>query len=163
MSRKTFGVILAAMAGFSLCAQQSTELPNFRVELGIGAGSATHNTDKSDLDGDTGAGFFRLQFEGFSDEGFGGGLRLEGWKSDDDLFDDNGFPGIEATTSSLFAHASWRITDDNLRMPIRVGALFSGHQLEDTTTGEQTTFSSFGPQFEVAPELFLTQDRKSVV
>ena len=157
MSRIALGVILAATAGFSLCAQQSTELPNFRVELGIGAGSATHNTDKSDLDGDTGAGFFRLQFEGFSDEGFGGGLRLEGWKSDDDLFDDNGFPGIEATTSSLFAHASWRITDDNLRMPIRVGALFSGHQLEDTTTGEQTTFSSFGPQFEVAPELFLTQ------
>jgi hypothetical protein len=159
MSRKTFGVVLAGAASFSLCAQESVDLPNFRVDLTLGAGSATHNTDKSNLDGDTAAGYFRIEFEGFSDRGFGGGLRLEGWKSDDDLFDDNGFQGYEATTSSLFAHASWRFTDGNLCMPVRAGLLFHGHRIEDTTTGEQTTFSSFGPQFEVAPELFLTQSK----
>jgi len=159
MSRKTFGVVLAGAASFTLCAQEPVDLPNFRVELTLGGGSATHNTDKSNLDGDTTAGFFRLQFEGFSDSGFGGGVRLEGWKSDDDLFADNGFPNIEATTSSLFAHASWRVANGDLCMPLRAGFLLHGHMLEDTTTGEQTTFSSFGPQFEIAPELFLTQNR----
>jgi hypothetical protein len=147
---------LAALAGASLRAQDQP-LPNFRVDLSLGFGNAEHTTDGSNLDGDTDAGFFRLQFEGFSDAGFGGGVRLEGWKSDDDIFTAAGQPLTEATTSILFGHFSWRTGEGDFTMPVRAGLMFHGHVLEETSTGAEATFASFGPQFELAPELFLAR------
>lgn len=141
-----------------LAAQDGPVLPNFRVDLSFGGGSAEHRTDGSNLDGDTDAGFFRIQFEGFSDSGFGGGVRIEGWQSDDDLFAGTGAPSSESTTSSLFGHFSFLIADSEFRMPMRIGLLLHGHALRDTTTDEEVTFTSGGPQFELAPEVFLSHD-----
>lgn len=59
-----------------------------------------YDTDGSNLDDDTDAGFFRLQFEGTSKRGFGGGLRLESYTSDDDLFAGTGFADSEASNGT---------------------------------------------------------------
>lgn len=139
-----------------LTAQVGPLLPDFRVDLSFGGGSAEHHTDGSGLDGDTDAGFFRIQFEGFSDSGLGGGVRIEGWQSDDDLFTDAGEDPTEATTSSLFGHFSYLLEDHRFRMPMRVGLLLHGHTLRDTTTDDEATFTSVGPQFELGPEVFLS-------
>lgn len=139
-----------------LAAQGGPLSPNFRVDLSFGGGSAEHRTDGSGLDGDTDARFFRIQFEGFSDSGLGGGVRIEGRQSDDDLFTDAGATPAESTTSSLFGHFSLLIADGDFRMPMRIGLLLHGHALRDTTTDEEVTFTSAGPQFELAPEVFLT-------
>ncbi len=141
-----------------LAAQDGRLLPNFRVDLSFGGGSAEHRTDGSGLDGDTDAGFFRIQFEGFSDRGLGGGVRIEGWQSDDDLFAGTDAGPTEATSSALFGHFSFLIEDSEFRMPLRIGLLFHGHVLRDTATDEEITFTSGGPQFELAPEVFLNHD-----
>jgi len=160
MARIPNVLLLALAAAAPVAAQEERPFPNFRVDLSFGAGNAEHSTDGSNLSGDTDAAFFRIQFEGISDGGFGGGLRIEGWQSDDDLFDGAGFPGTESRTSSLFGHFSFLVAEGKFRMPLRAGLVFQGHLLDDATTGEEVTFSSVGPQFEVAPELFFTNKSK---
>lgn len=152
--------LLAVLAlACPIAAQDGPLLPNFRVELSLGGGSAEHHTDGSNLDGDTDATFFQFQFEGFSASGLGGGIRIERWQSDDDLFEDVGVADAESTTSSLFGHVSFLVADRKFRMPIRLGLLLHGHELSDTTTDDDVTFTSGGPQFELAPEIFLTDAR----
>ncbi len=160
MARIPGFLLLALAAATPLTAQGEREFPNFRVDLSFGAGNAEHNTEGSDLAGNTDAAFFRIQFEGISDHGFGGGARLEAWQSDDNLFTGAGYPATESRTSSLFGHFTYLVAEDRFRMPVRAGLLFQGHTLRETDTDEEVTFSSFGPQFEVAPEWFFTNKSK---
>lgn len=160
MARIPCSLLLALAAATPVAAQDEPQLPNFRVDLSFGAGNAEHNTDGSDLAGDTDAGFFRIQFEGISDAGFGGGIRIEAWQSDDDLFTGAGYAPTESSTSSLFGHFSFLVANGKFRMPLRAGLLLHGHLLHEQDTSEEVTFTSFGPQFELAPELFLTDDSK---
>jgi hypothetical protein len=149
-------LLLAAILSAPLLAQDSPERePRFYLGLGLASGTYDYKTEGSLLDGDTGAGLLRLQFEATSAAGFGGGLRLEGIVSDDDLFVDAGFPATEAKIGSLFAHFTWRLQTDRFAMPMRAGFLFDSHQLEDVATSQQLTFASGAFQVEVAPELAL--------
>jgi len=150
-------LVLAIAAAAPLCAQDDPLLSRFRFDLAFGGGRLEHRTDGSSLDGEADAGFFRFVFEGIGDRGIGGGLRLEGMATDDDLFDDAGFAATEASASSLFGHVTFRFAEENFVMPIRVGLQFDGYVLEETGTGNETTWASFGPQFEIAPELLLTR------
>ena len=154
----TTRVLAAVAAAMPLCAQDDPLFAPFRLDFAFGGGRLEHRTDQSNLDGDTDAGFFRFAFEGIGDEGFGGGVRLEGITSDDDLFDDAGFTATEASASSLFGHFTFRVAEDYFVMPVRIGLQLHGYVLEETATGDQTTSGSFGPQFEVAPELLLSRD-----
>lgn len=132
-------------------------MPNFRIDASLGAGTAEHRTDGSDLDGDTSAAFFRLRFEGVSDRGFGGGVRLESWRAKDDIFHDNGYEDTDVTSSGLFGHFTYRFEQDEFSMPLRAGLLLYGHRLEGADSGDEVTSSSLGPMFEIAPEIVLAE------
>ncbi|MBL8734775.1 MAG: hypothetical protein JNN13_20530 [Planctomycetes bacterium] len=145
---------ITLLAAAPLAAQD--EGPRFRIGLAFGGGTFDYETDGSLLDGDTSGGLFRLEFEGHGESGLGGGLRLEGVASDDDLFTNAGFTPREARESSLFGFFSWRHTQHRFAMPVRLGLLFDGLVLEDKPTGEETTFDSVGPYFEIEPQVTLS-------
>ncbi len=145
----------------SSLAAQDRESPRFRVGLGLSGGQFDFDSDDSPLRGDTDAGLLRLQFEGTSRRGIGGGVRLEGIASDDDLFVDQGFTASEASNSTLFGHFTWRLEEHRFAMPIRLGLLLNGFELQEVQSGAETTYSSFGPYFEIAPELTLTRSGKT--
>ena len=153
--------ILTALATAApLFAQDAPQLLPFRIDLAFGGGSLEHRTDQSNLAGEADAGFFRFAFEGIGDDQVGGGLRLEGISSDDDLFTDAGFAATEARAASMFGHITYRLEQGNLVMPIRAGLQLHGYGTEEVVTGDRVDFSSFGPQFELEPELFLAWDEQ---
>ncbi len=156
MNRSLLASLLVILPAAALQAQH--ELPRFRIELGLGAGDLEHTTESSPLDGATDAGMFRLHFEAFATNGFGGGVRYEVFASDDDLFVPAGFNATEASTGSLFAHVSYRVEAAQFAMPLRAGLLFAQHTLDDKVADQETDFTSLGVQFEAAPEFFLTRD-----
>lgn len=131
--------------------------PAFRVRLDLGGGRFEHDTDGSNLEDRTDGGYFRLSFEGFGDSGLGGGLRLEGIASDDDLFADAGFNAAEAGMGELFVHLSHRTIGSNVMLPVRIGLVLHGYTLEDQTTNAEVQWSSIGVRFEVEPEITLSR------
>jgi hypothetical protein len=135
-------------------AQDLPHAPKYRVDLALGAGDGEHTTDGTNLDGKTDAGFFRIGFEGIGNGDFGGGARLESWATDDDLF---GVPA-EASSSTLFAHFTWRTTGERFAMPIRFGLLLNGYEVSDNTNGDDLTSSNFGLMAEIAPEVVLVSN-----
>lgn len=138
-------------------AAQEPESPRFRIAAGLGGGYFDYDTDGSTLSGDTDAGFFRLQFEGTTRSGFGGGLRLESYTSDDDLFVDEGFTASEARNGNLFAHFTYRFEQHRFAMPVRIGLMLNGLTLEEQGTGNESTYGSAGPYFELAPEITIAR------
>ena len=138
-------------------AAQEREAPRFRIAMGLAGGNFDFDTDGSNLDGDTDAGLFRLQFEGTSRSGFGGGLRLESYASDDDLFVDNGFAASEAAVGTLFAHFTYRFEQHRFAMPVRIGLMLNGLTLTEKATDDESTYGSVGPYLELAPELTLAR------
>lgn len=140
---------------------QEPESPRFRVALGLAGGYFDYDTDGSNLDDDTDAGFFRLQFEGTSKRGFGGGLRLESYASDDDLFAGTGFAESEASNGTLFAHFTYRFEEHRFAMPVRIGLMLNGLVLTENATNDESTYGSIGPYFEIAPE-FTIAGRRNV-
>ncbi|MCA8965022.1 MAG: hypothetical protein KDC48_09040 [Planctomycetes bacterium] len=151
---------LSALAGPLLAQNEPQTLPKVRIELGLGAGTLDHDTDGSNLDGDTSAGAFRLGFEAFGKSGLGGGVRYEAWTSKDDLFNDAGFNSTEGSTASLFAHLSYRLGDEDFAMPLRGGILLHNHHLEDQVTDQDTDFASVALLTEIAPEVFLSRGER---
>lgn len=143
-----------------LVAQEHEPKAHFRVNLAFGGGDFEHRTDDSTLDGDTDGGMFRLSFEGTTKKGIGGGLRFEGIASDDDLFVDAGFAATEATMSTIFLHFTYRAQADRFAMPIRIGLLLDGYVLEEDVSGDEVTYGSIGPYFELAPEVAIVEQRK---
>lgn len=152
--RAAFGAAFLALSTDAVLAQRDLHAPRYHLELGLGLGDGEHTTDGSNLDGQTDAGLFRFAFEGVGDAGLGGGLRVEGWSTDDDLF---GSPA-EATSSSLFAHFTWRHGDAGYVLPLRFGLLINGYVVEDRSTGDDATSGTVGLLGEVAPEFVLAGD-----
>ncbi len=103
---------------------------------------------------------FRLDIEATSRRGFGGGLRIEGIGSDDDLFVDAGFAANEARRSNLFLHFTYRAEAGRFAMPVRIGLLLDGYVLDEDSTGTEQTFGSLGPYLEFAPEFAFVHERK---
>lgn len=154
--------LIACVLASSLClaAQDPEPKARFDVRLAFGKGEFEHTTDGSGLDDETDGGMFRLAFEGVSKKGIGGGLRLEGIVSDDDLFVDAGFPASEAALSSLYLHFTYRAVAHRFAMPVRIGLMLEGYQLTEDATNDEVTYGSIGPYFEVAPEISLVAQRR---
>jgi hypothetical protein len=154
---------LLAIAVFAvtcpLLAQERVVPPRFRAALGFAGGELDHRTDGSPLDGDADAGLFRLQFEGTTPRGIGGGIRFEAIQSDDDLFRDAGFVDTEASWSSLFAHFTYRLEARRFTMPMRIGLILNGYTLEEENSDDEIVYGSIGPYFELAPEIRLVGRR----
>lgn len=151
------GCLSVASALLPLVAQDP-DSPRFRIGMGLGAGNVSHSTDGSGLAGDTSTFVSRLQFEGTSRKGFGGGFRFESMLSDDDLFSPRGFAAAEARSFSGFGHFTYRLQADRFEMPMRAGPIFDVYTLEEQNTGLEAQFTSFGFYTEVAPEFALVLD-----
>ena len=163
MTSLTMRLLAACVSAAPLWAQDNAanhaQLPHFRFDLSLGGGRLEHHTEQSLLDGEADAGFFRFAFEGIGDGGtIGGGVRLEGWASEDDLFTDAGFVATEATSASLFGHVTFRVETKRFVMPCRIGLLLHGYEYEEVATGIGASFGSFGPMIEVEPEFLLVRD-----
>jgi hypothetical protein len=158
--RMRFALPIVLLFASSVVAQER-ESPRFRIGLGLSGGEFDFSSDDSPLRGETDAGLFRLQFEGTSRRGIGGGVRFEGIASDDDLFADEGFTASEATSSTLFGHFTWRLEEHRFAMPLRLGLLLNGLELTEQGSGAETTYGSFGPYFEIAPEITLARSGKT--
>ncbi|GAB4148105.1 MAG: hypothetical protein Fur0037_16390 [Planctomycetota bacterium] len=130
---------------------------HFRMGLMLAGGGFEHDTEGSSLADETGGAYFRLAFEGVSDAGFGGGVRLEGAASDDNLFEGTGFPASQATDGELFAFGSYCMRARRFEMPIRAGFFFKDYSLEEQVSGGTVDWTAFGGRVEVEPEVFLIE------
>lgn len=121
------------------------------VQVMVGGGKFQHDIDGS-VEDDTNGGYGRLSFEFFG-ESLGGGLRLEGIASDDDLFAGSIGPA-EATDGEIFVHITGRLrNDETVRVPVRFGLFVRGYSLEDNGTGASIDWSTVGVRAEVEPDI----------
>jgi len=126
--------------------------------VAFGGGSMEHKTNGSNLDDKTSAGYFALGGEAMFTENVGGGVRLEGSASDDDLFADLGPTTVgEAADGELFFHGTARFGEEQSPLPLRFGFFFRGYTLQDNADGDELSWSSFGPRLEFAPDIQLAQ------
>ena len=139
----------------SIAAQEAANEPRFRIALAASVGNFDFSGDTGGIgDDDTDAGLFRLSFEYISRSRLGGGVRLESYVTDDDLFA-AGPSGAEARNGSLFGHFTYRLGGDRFEMPLRAGLLASTLTVESNGSGTENEAASFGPYVELAPELTL--------
>lgn len=131
--------------------------PNFFTEISLGGGSFEHRTKGSDLDDKTSAGYFKLQFEGFSDMGFGGGIRIEAVGSDDNLFEGTANPLSQAGSGELFLYFGYRPRLERWELPMRVGLILHNYGLEENISGDRIDYTSGGIRFEIVPDFALVQ------
>ena len=133
-----------------------------RIELAFGGGTWEHTTSGvAALTDDTDARYMRLGFEIIGRNDFGGGLRLEGTVSDDDLFVQSGGVAAEAGDGELFLHGTGVFgggPDDVVRMPLRFGLFLRNYRIEERVGGNAIDWQSVGPRVEFEPELRLVGD-----
>lgn len=128
-----------------------------QASVAFGGGTMEHKTDGTDLDGKTSAGYFALGVEAMFSEKVGGGVRLEGSSSDDDLFEDSIPAAVgEAGDGELFLHGTAKLGSDESPLPLRFGLFFRGYGLTENLGGEEVNWSSFGPRLEFAPDIELS-------
>ena len=137
--------------------------PQFRGSLGFSGGSYDFDSDLAGFRDDATAGLFQAEFEVVSKRGYGGGVRYEGFTTDEDksLFRDPGNPsdrGTQASSGTFQAHFTYRMQQHRFEMPVRVGLLFNGLVLDDQgAVNPETTYASLGTFFEIEPELTLVR------
>jgi len=155
---RSLGVLVIPCLAAVLPAQSGREPadPRWRIGIGLAGGNFDVETEGAGLDGDADAGLFRLQFEGTTARGIGGGARIESVGVDDDLFDAAGAPGVETSQGTLFGHFTYRVQAHRFAMPLRVGLLLDSLVFEEQN-GTETTFGSVGPYFEIAPEVVIAR------
>ena len=156
----------ALLLASSIAAQEGTgerEPERFRVGLGFAAGRFGFDVDGSGLDDSADAGLFRLNFEAVGRKGIGGGVRFESIVTDDDLFEGTGFVPAEAFNGTVFGHFTYRFAQHRFSMPMRAGLLANGLVLDQRFSvgaGDgDVDYLSFGPYFEIAPEVELAHAR----
>ena len=157
MRSLALGVLVLSSSLFA----QERERPWFRVGVGFAGGEFDYRTDNSPLDDDTDGALFRLEFEAIGRRGLGGGLRIEGISSDDDLFVGAGFPASEASSGTFYGHFTYRLEEHRFVMPIRIGLLFNGLEIEENVSGESLDYGSIGPYFELEPEVTLARSGRT--
>lgn len=133
------------------------------AEVGVGAGSYGISVDGLGSSS-TNAGLFELALESVSASHIGGGARLRGIGSGDDLqLDDPTTPlpsdgePLQAGDGLFYVHATYDPGEGAKRLPIRFGLASNVLDVEGQLTGDTLTASSFGPRFEFAPQLPLTK------
>lgn len=139
----------------------ASAIPRFRVGMGLAVGRfGFEESGAPNRDDRTDALAARLQLEGFGRRSFGGGFRLEGLRSDDDLFGGATGNPTEATDRSLYGHFSWLAHERRFGMRIRIGLLADRLTLDEqtsATTFTETEFTTVGPYFELEPELVVLE------
>lgn len=134
------------------------------AQLGIGFGA--YEVDIEDAASDsTGSAMFELAFESVPRTRFGGGARVRGVASDDDLDSDpsDGLPGTgQASDAEWFLHGTYDGSEDAKRLPLRMGLGIRSFELEDSSSGESVTWASFGPRIEFAPMLPFHQTETAI-
>jgi hypothetical protein len=144
----------AAPAG--LQAEPDEWSPRVRLDFALGSGNWRHTTENAPtLDDDTNAGYLRLGVEFLGEDNLGGGFRLEGIASDDNLFNNSGGPPSEARDLDLFLHFTGLFGEDRFHMPVRLGLFLRDYYLEDKATGSDIEWFSIGPRIEAEPDFAL--------
>lgn len=131
-------------------------VPRFRVGLGLAPGrfeldeaGAASRRDRTDT------AFARLELDGVSRRGFGGGFRFEGMRSDDDLFAGTG-TRVEATGRSFYGHFTWQLRERSFGMRTRFGAMLDRLDVANepgSGSAFEVDYTTIGPYFEMEPEL----------
>jgi hypothetical protein len=125
-----------------------------RIDLEVGGGNLKHNTHGAPtLQDNTDAGYFRLGGELIGHSNVGGGIRLQGIGSSDDLFVDSGGPRSQASDGEVFFHGTGLFESSGFEMPVRFGLYLRGYEIEDKTTNDKLNYGSAGIRLEVAPDL----------
>lgn len=133
--------------------------PLFRGSIGLSGGAYQFDSDLAGFDERADAGLFLAEFEATSARGYGGGIRYESFASDrgNGLFRDPADPldpGTRASSGTFQAHFTYLVRQHRFEMPVRAGLFLNGLALDDRTAATpETTYSSFGPYFEIEPEL----------
>lgn len=136
------------------------QLPPFLIDLTLASGSFDHDTDGSNLDGDTTAGLLRLRFEGYGESRFGGGVEVEVIGSDDDLFVDNGFGESEARAVEVFGYGAYRFESRRFAMPLRFGLFGRRYETEFANPSGEIETTSFGIKVAAEPEIAFVMTEK---
>ena len=158
--RALAALLLSATAAVSQEAQ-------LRGSLGWAGGSLRLDSDAPGLDDRADAELFQAHFEATSSRGFGGGLRYERFSSDgvDGLYRDPldpSDPGVKASNEAFQAHFTYLMRQHRFEMAVRAGLMQSKLVLDDPIAADpEIDFTSFGPFFEVEPEVTLVRRGRS--
>ncbi len=136
--------------------------PHFHASARLGAGNSDVETIAgASLTGETNAGLVGVEFEGMR-ESLGGGLRVDAYATDDELFADT-LPGSDSSAAAveLFPHLSVRTGGDAFRMPIRLGPVAQTHTQE--IDGISLDYFGLGGQVEIEPEVHVFGDDKQLL
>jgi len=148
--------LLAVAAG-------AQDAPRFTGSLGWSGGSYRYDSELAGFDDRADAALVQLELEAVGARGLGGGLRIERSRSDgsDGLFRDRLDPldpGVQARSATVQAHFTYLVREHRFEMPVRLGLALEELVLDDPlAAAQQTEFGTFGPFFEVEPELELSR------
>jgi hypothetical protein len=148
----------AAGAGRQLAPQEHAPEPDsgvrFHFDSAFGTGRLQHLTDGfTERSDSTKADYYRLGFELLTKNQLGGGLRIEGVASDDDLFVASGNLAHKATDASVLAHFTSQFDIGRARIPIRVGLCLRSYEVEDGPTVPEIEWRGIGPYLELEPDI----------
>ena len=65
----------------------------------------------------------------------------------------------EARRANLYFHFTYRAEVRNFAMPVRIGLMLDGYELEENVSNDDITYGSIGPYLELAPEFSLIRER----
>jgi hypothetical protein len=130
------------------------------VELAAGTGRFELTTNNSpSRTGHTDAGYVSLTLELIGEHDTGGGIRLEGMRTDDDLFLDTGGIRSRGTDSDVFLFGTGLFGDGiETRVPLRLGLLARNLALKDLAADVSTEWQAVGLGFECEPDFALAHD-----
>jgi hypothetical protein len=130
------------------------------VELAAGTGRFEFTTNGSpSRTGHTDAGYLGLTLELIGEHDVGGGVRLTGTRTDDDLFLDTGGIRSRATDSDVFLFGSGLFGDGvEARVPLRLGLLARNLAHKDLTDEVSTEWQAVGLGAECEPDFALAHD-----
>ncbi len=142
--------------------KKSRTHPRFTAVFGYAVGKYDHETRMSGKDDNVAAGMLRARTEFIARSGFGVGGAVEIMGTDDELFNNVGVTDGEASSLDIYPYAIVRLSEDEVRMPLRIGPFYHGLRLEDNTLLE-TTWSSLGARIEIEPEITIFQRGKNSI
>jgi hypothetical protein len=139
------------------------------AQLEAGAGTYQVNIDGF-ADDSTDAGLFGFSFETIPRTKVGGGARVRGISSNDDLeypvntpFGPVTLSDGQASQGDWFLHATYDSGDERTRLPFRFGMGVRSFEVESVTQGNSLSWSSVGPHVEFAPRLPLNRSESSTL
>jgi len=156
-------MLVLAMLGLTGCAAHS------RTTAQVEAGGGTYQVNIDGIaDDSTSAGLFGVAFETVPRTKVGGGARVRGIASSDDLeytantqFGQVFVSDGEASQGDWFLHATYDNGDERRRLPFRFGMGIHNFEVESASLGGSQTWTSVGPQIEFAPRLPLSQSESA--